>query len=288
MGMRFDISRYVLIGIRQISAAAAPKEACGLLFGTVGMIDAFQAAENVSETPERTFEIDPRTLFAALKAERAGGPKIVGYWHSHPSGDATPSATDAAMAQADGKLWLIVTATEMTLWRPAEKVVYGNREYRIDAQGNETCVLLPSGTLIDFERVPLVTGYIRDLLPQDKCDEEMVPLLAEAGYPAVAPYLDELLGWVFDPNWPIAVPMAEWLSTLGAPMIEPLRRVLQGEDGDAKVNCLWGVVRHLDPALRPQLIDDLHRLAERPTENDRAERADACARDLLAEWRGAA
>lgn len=244
------------------------------------MIDAFQAAENVSETPERTFEIDPRTLFAALKAERAGGPKILGYWHSHPSGDASPSATDAEMAQADGKLWLIVTAGGMALWRPVEQQVFGW------SPGNPRAY--PVGTMIGFHRVPLVTDDVRDLLPQDKCDEEMVPLLAEAGYPAVAPYLDRLLGWVFDPNWPIAVPMAEWLSTLGAPMIEPLRRVLQGKDGDAKVNCLWGVARHLDPALRSQLIDDLRALAERPTENDRAERADACARDLLAEWLGTA
>jgi proteasome lid subunit RPN8/RPN11 len=121
MGMRIAISRSVPIGIRQISAAAAPAEACGLLFGTEDSIDAFQAVENVSETPETTFEIDPRALFAALKAERAGGPKIAGYWHSHPSGDAMPSATDAAMAAPDGKLWLIVGGDQVTAWRAVER-----------------------------------------------------------------------------------------------------------------------------------------------------------------------
>jgi len=79
-----------------------------------------QATENVTEDPERRFEIDPAALFAALRAERAGGPKIVGYWHSHPSGDATPSATDAAMAAADGRLWLIVAGEAATLWRAVE------------------------------------------------------------------------------------------------------------------------------------------------------------------------
>ncbi|WBY08305.1 M67 family metallopeptidase [Sphingomonas sp. 7/4-4] len=106
--MRAHVSRSVLIGIQRIFADAAPREACGLLFGAPDRITDWQAVENVAEEPERRFEIEPGALFAALRAERAGGPKIVGYWHSHPSGDATPSVTDAAMAQPDGKLWLIV------------------------------------------------------------------------------------------------------------------------------------------------------------------------------------
>ena len=115
--MTIRVSRSVLIGIRRISADCAPREACGLLFGEAGAVTAMQAAENVAEMPERRFEIEPAALFAALRAERAGGPKIVGYWHSHPSGDATPSATDAAMAAPDGRLWLIVAGEEVRLWR---------------------------------------------------------------------------------------------------------------------------------------------------------------------------
>lgn len=121
MGMRLEISRYVLIGISQISAAAAPREACGLLFGSANRISDWQVAENVAETPEIHFEIDPRTLFTALKAERSGGPPIAGYWHSHPSGDPTPSATDAAMAVPDGKIWLVAGGSAVTAWRAVER-----------------------------------------------------------------------------------------------------------------------------------------------------------------------
>ncbi|WP_413740760.1 Mov34/MPN/PAD-1 family protein [Sphingomonas sp. Sphisp66] len=121
MGMVLEISRYVLIGIRQISAAAAPREACGLLFGSTDLISGWQVAENIAETPEIHFEIDPPTLFAALKAERAGGAQIAGYWHSHPSGDPTPSATDAAMAAPDGKVWLVVGGDAVTAWRAVER-----------------------------------------------------------------------------------------------------------------------------------------------------------------------
>jgi desampylase len=117
MGMTIRVSRSVLIGTRQISADLAPREACGLLFGSADAITAMQAVENVAEAPETRFEIDPAALFAALRAERTGGPKIAGYWHSHPSGEATPSETDAAMAAPDGKLWLIVAGDAATLWR---------------------------------------------------------------------------------------------------------------------------------------------------------------------------
>jgi desampylase len=126
MGMTIRVSRSVLIGTRQISADLAPREACGLLFGSADAITAMQAVENVAEDPDRRFEIDPSALFAALRAERTGGPKIVGYWHSHPSGNATPSETDVGMAAPDGKLWLIVAGETATLWRTsAAGAVYG-------------------------------------------------------------------------------------------------------------------------------------------------------------------
>ena len=116
----------MLAAIQRESAIVSPREACGLLFGDVGRIDGWQAVENVAEDPERRFEIAPAELFAALRAERAGGPHIAGYWHSHPSGDAQPSATDAAMAAADGKLWMIVAGEETRLWRAeAEAPVHG-------------------------------------------------------------------------------------------------------------------------------------------------------------------
>ena len=123
----------MLDAIRQESAIVAPKEACGLLFGDPREITGWQAVENVAENPERRFEIAPAALFAALRAERAGGARIAGYWHSHPSGDATPSTTDAAMADADGKLWLIVAGEDARLWRAEpDGPVHGRfREVRV-------------------------------------------------------------------------------------------------------------------------------------------------------------
>ena len=117
MGMGCRISRSLLDAIRREAAAVSPLEACGLLYGAPDRIDDWDAVENIAEDPARRFEIAPAALFAALRAERGGGPRIVGYWHSHPGGDPRPSPTDAAMAQGDGKLWLIVAGDEARLWR---------------------------------------------------------------------------------------------------------------------------------------------------------------------------
>ena len=115
--MRVEISRTVLAAIRAHAAAEPEREVCGLLFGAPDRIDSVTAAANVAEDPARRFEIDPATLFAAIRAARGGGPRLVGYYHSHPTDLVEPSATDRQMAARDGKLWLIVTADAVTGWR---------------------------------------------------------------------------------------------------------------------------------------------------------------------------
>lgn len=117
MGSRVQISRCVVEIIQRAAAEAAPREACGLLFGREDEISGCEVTDNVAENPERHFEIDPRALFAAIRAERAGGATLLGYWHSHPSGNPRPSATDIAMAAPDGRLWLILAGDAVSVWR---------------------------------------------------------------------------------------------------------------------------------------------------------------------------
>ena len=117
MAMRVGISRCVVELIQCEAAKVAPLEACGLLFGDADMVVEADACANVAEDPAARFEIDPAALIAALRAERAGGRQVAGYWHSHPSGEARPSAMDIAMARPDGKLWLIAGGGDLTAWR---------------------------------------------------------------------------------------------------------------------------------------------------------------------------
>ncbi len=116
MGATALIGKEVL---RQIlaHAAASPVEVCGLLFGTADAIVAARPCRNVAPEPATAFEIDPAQLIAAYRAERAGGLRIVGCYHSHPSGDPTPSRRDAADAAPNGWWWLIVGGGEAALYR---------------------------------------------------------------------------------------------------------------------------------------------------------------------------
>ncbi len=100
--------------------AAFPHECCGLLLGRFGRIQTLQTTSNVHPTPATHFEIDPAALITAHKAEREGGPRILGYYHSHPNGRAEPSPTDRASAARDGKVWAIVAGTQIRFFRDGE------------------------------------------------------------------------------------------------------------------------------------------------------------------------
>jgi len=113
MGTDPQVTSGVMATLYAEAARAHPAEACGLLLGVVAdggeRVDLAVVCANVAPDPLRHFEIDPVALIAAHRAARAGGPAVVGYWHSHPTGHPLPSATDCAHAGGDGRIWAIVT-----------------------------------------------------------------------------------------------------------------------------------------------------------------------------------
>lgn len=117
------ISSQLLARLLAEAAASPTIEVCGLLFGADDQIDAALGCRNVAASPATAFEIDPAALIAAHRAMRAGGPRLIGHYHSHPTGMAEPSARDAAAA-VPGDFWLILGAGEARLWR---SVVGGRR-----------------------------------------------------------------------------------------------------------------------------------------------------------------
>lgn len=117
------ISRGLLEQIVALGVAREAEEVCGLLLGQAGTIEAILPAANVAPDPARHFELDPAALIAAHRAARSGGPQVIGHYHSHPSGVAIPSRTDAACASPDDSLWLIVGGGEARLWRAGPDTV---------------------------------------------------------------------------------------------------------------------------------------------------------------------
>lgn len=115
--MALEISSALLERLLAEAREAPGREVCGLLFGTPGRIEAAQACANVAADPGRTFEIDPAALFAAHRAARQGGPRLLGHYHSHPSGRAEPSLRDAEAAASDGSIWLIIAGADARFYR---------------------------------------------------------------------------------------------------------------------------------------------------------------------------
>lgn len=116
-----QISSELLDRIVAESVANPFEEVCGLLFGGGGAVTAIGPCRNVAADPARRFEIDPAALLGAHRRARAGGPAVIGCYHSHPGGSAVPSPRDADHAVPDGSVWLIVAGREVRAWRAVER-----------------------------------------------------------------------------------------------------------------------------------------------------------------------
>jgi proteasome lid subunit RPN8/RPN11 len=119
--MELLVTRALLHQLRDRAAAAHPREACGILLGRDDRIEEARGCANVHPDPASHFEIDPQALIDAHRAARAGGPAVIGYYHSHPQGTAEPSAVDRASAACDGRVWAIIAGQEVCFWRDGER-----------------------------------------------------------------------------------------------------------------------------------------------------------------------
>ena len=111
------VSRPVLEALLAEAARAAPEECCGLLLGEAGRIEEARPAANVAADPPAISRSTLRRWSTRTARRAAGGPQVLGYYHSHPAGPAEPSATDRAQAAHDGSVWAIVGEGGVTFWR---------------------------------------------------------------------------------------------------------------------------------------------------------------------------
>jgi proteasome lid subunit RPN8/RPN11 len=102
--------------IHQEAEIAAPRECCGLIEGLrdgdVFRVTGLHPARNLAREADR-FDIDPHDHLAASRAARARGSEIIGCYHSHPAGAASPSVRDREGADEENFLWLIAAGGEL-------------------------------------------------------------------------------------------------------------------------------------------------------------------------------
>lgn len=96
----------------------APKEVCGVLGGTRddatgdSRVRSVHRTANVADRPRTAYRIDPAEQYDAMRDIEARGEEIVGFYHSHPTGPAHPSATDRDRATWNGYSYVIVALTD--------------------------------------------------------------------------------------------------------------------------------------------------------------------------------
>jgi proteasome lid subunit RPN8/RPN11 len=82
-----------LDAMRRHVASQSPLEACGLLAGNNGVVQAVLAVKNAAASQVR-FRMEPRAQLRAFEQIEADGQEILGIFHSHPKGPSVPSPTD--------------------------------------------------------------------------------------------------------------------------------------------------------------------------------------------------
>lgn len=116
MGMELAVTSGVLATLLEEATRAHPAECCGLLLGEDFSVAQACPAANVHPDPLRHFELDPQVLVDAHRTARAGGPQVLGYYHSHPNGHPLPSAADCEHT-GDGRVWAIVAAGKVHFYQ---------------------------------------------------------------------------------------------------------------------------------------------------------------------------
>ncbi len=91
------------------ASMALPWEACGLVGGTGDDLVRFIACRNAAGSPYR-YTISPEDVLGALRVFKRQGLGLRAIFHSHPAGEARPSATDIREAMYPGVLHLILGA----------------------------------------------------------------------------------------------------------------------------------------------------------------------------------
>src|SRR4029079_13457933 len=64
------------------------------------------------------------------------------------------------------------------------------------------------------------------------------------GYPAVEPVLFDLLKWIRQPDWPVAKPIAAFLTRIGAPLTPSVEKVFRSHDQAWAAQVIREILEH--------------------------------------------
>ncbi|MGE5249127.1 MAG: M67 family metallopeptidase [Bacteroidota bacterium] len=122
--------------MRSHVSALAPLEACGLLAGKAGRVEAVLPVTNQACSPTR-FIMEPVEQLKAFEWIEDHGLELLGVYHSHPAGPEGMSATDRAEAAYD--VVHVIWSRPRGVWKPrAYRLLNGQaREVQLELRDGE-------------------------------------------------------------------------------------------------------------------------------------------------------
>lgn len=120
------------------------------------------------------------------------------------------------------------------------------------------------------------------LIPESKFDFGAIQRLQQLEPQQLIPILPELLVWLQDINWPVAIPMSKILLTVPNEIVPHVRDVLHTDDTEWIEWCLQYIVGLLPVALIRKLEPEIRRIADSPTQWEYETESHITAQEILA------
>lgn len=136
-----------------------PNEACGLVLRGEGGALVAHETRNAAADPQRFFQIPPEEVLAAKKAGH-----LVGYYHSHPEGDHTPSPADMSNAEEVGLPCFVYGGTTGVLG------CYVPRGWRAPLEGRAFCPLVHDCVSLVWDWMEIERGIKLPFFPRGQVD----------------------------------------------------------------------------------------------------------------------
>ncbi len=106
--MKLRIDQNVWEAMLRAARRATPLEACGLCGGKDGHVTQFYELANGDASGEH-YRMLPEEQFAAVKAMRQAGVKMLAIWHSHPATPPRMSEEDLRLAFTPDGVYVILS-----------------------------------------------------------------------------------------------------------------------------------------------------------------------------------
>ena len=103
------IKRPLALHLLSLAQRSPDAEICGLVGSKDGVLSTCYPIDNIANTPENTFLMQPEQQGAALRSIQAKGEQVYAIYHSHPSTPPVPSEKDLAEAGQHNAYYLIIS-----------------------------------------------------------------------------------------------------------------------------------------------------------------------------------